>query len=92
MFESKTSTATRWKKSTCFFKKFLILLASIVITRLWVSPAKQTYQFHAVADNHMFLSTQQNFENKLYHNECGGDFNLYVIHEVLITILSQNFS
>lgn len=40
----------------------------------------------------MFLSTQQNFENKLYHNECGGDFNLYVIHEVLITILSQNFS
>ena len=39
----------------------------------------------------MFLSTQQNFESKLYHNECGGDFNLYVIHEVLITILSQNF-
>ena len=41
---------------------------------------------------HFFFSTQQNFENKLYHNECGGDFNLYVIHEVLITILSQNFS
>ena len=40
----------------------------------------------------MFLSRQQNFENKLYHNECGGDFNLYVIQEVLITILSQNFS
>lgn len=74
-----------------FFKKILILLASIVIIWYRVSPAKQTYQFQAVAENHMFLSTQQNFESKLYHNECGGDFNLYVIHEVLITILSQNF-